>query len=52
MNHESGQMGLTGVGAVDEQGIKLILDVFYNIVNSNTSGSVAGLKYLGKRGSL
>lgn len=43
VNHESGQMGLTGVGLVDDQGIKLILDVFYNIVDSNTSGSVAGL---------
>ena len=43
VNHESGQMGLTGVGTVDDKGIKLILDVFYNIVNSNTSGSVAKL---------
>jgi hypothetical protein len=43
VNHESGQMGLIGVGTVDENGLKLVLDVFYNTVDVNTSGSVARL---------
>jgi hypothetical protein len=37
-------MGLIGVGKVDIKGIKLILDIFYNAVDINTSGSVATLK--------
>jgi len=40
VNQPSGQMGLIGVGNVDDQGIKLELDVFYNTVDINTSGSV------------
>ena len=44
VNQPSGQMGLIGVGKVDTNGIKLILDIFYNTVDINTSGSVATLK--------
>jgi len=40
VNQPSGQMGLIGIGNVDDQGIKLELDVFYNTVDVNTSGSV------------
>ncbi|HEX5154067.1 MAG TPA: hypothetical protein VFW07_21620 [Parafilimonas sp.] len=43
VNQPSGQMGLIGVGNVDDQGIKLELDVFYNTVDINTSGSVGTL---------
>jgi len=43
VNQPSGQMGLIGVGNVDDQGIKLELDVFYNTVDVNTSGSVGTL---------
>jgi hypothetical protein len=43
VNQPSGQMGLIGVGNVDNQGIKLELDVFYNTVDINTSGSVGTL---------
>jgi hypothetical protein len=43
VNQPSGQMGLTGVSAVDKNGIKLNLSVFYNTVDIDTSGSVATL---------
>jgi hypothetical protein len=43
VNQPSGQMGFTGVGTADKEGLKLLLSVFYNAVDVNTSGSVATL---------
>lgn len=43
VNHESGQMGLVGVGEVDGNGVTLPMQIFYHAVDSNTSGSTAQL---------
>jgi len=42
VNHESGQMGLIGVGTVDEKGMRLVLDVFYNTVDRIHQGLLPG----------
>jgi hypothetical protein len=47
VNHDSGQMGLVGVGEADENGISIPMEIFYTAVDSNTSGSVARLNLTG-----